>query len=235
MIRIAIVEDDERYIDQLRQYLKEYQSEAGENFEVKIYRDGDGITSDYKAQYDLILMDIQMRFVDGMTAAEEIRRMDSEVIIIFITNVAQYAIRGYEVGALDYILKPVAYFAFTQKIGRAIAKLKKKTKNSIVIQIRGGVLRLDVSDIYYVESQAHNLIYHTKDGIFIASGTMKQAEELLRGMHFSRGNKGYLINLEHVQGVRDKCAVVKGEKLLISRPRTNVFMQELTRYWSEAD
>ena len=63
---------------------------------------------------------------------------------------------------------------------------------------------------------------------------MKQAEELLRDMNFSRANKGYLINMEHVEGVRDKCAVVKGEKLLISRPRMNVFMQELTRYWSEA-
>ena len=114
MIRIAIVEDDELYIDQLRQYLKDFQEEIDEIFEVKIYRDGDGITSDYKAQYDLILMDIQMRFVDGMTAAEEIRKMDSEVIIIFITNMAQYAIRGYEVGALDYILKPVTYFAFSQ-------------------------------------------------------------------------------------------------------------------------
>lgn len=235
MIRIAIVEDDDLYIEQLQQYLRDYQKECGEDFEVKIYRDGDGITADYKAQYDIILMDIQMRFVDGMTAAEEIRRMDSEVVIIFITNMSQYAIRGYEVGALDYILKPVAYFPFTQKLGRAIARLKKKTKRSLVIQIKGGVQRLEVSDIYYVESQAHNLIYHTRDGVFVSSGTMKQAEEILCGMHFSRGNKGYLINLEHVEGVRDKCAVVKGEKLLLSRPRTNTFMQDLTRYWSEVD
>ncbi|MDE6888854.1 MAG: LytTR family DNA-binding domain-containing protein [Eubacterium sp.] len=235
MIRIAIVEDDELYVDQLRQYLKDYQSETGEDFEIRAYRDGDGITLDYKAQYDLILMDIQMRFVDGMTAAEEIRKMDSEVIIIFITNMAQYAIRGYEVGALDYILKPVTYFAFTQKIGRAIARLKKKIQRPVVIRTRDGVMRMDAADIYYVESQAHNLIYHTKDGVFVASGTMKQAEELLQGMNFSRGNKGYLINLEHVEGVQDKCAVVKGEKLLISRPRSSVFMQELTRYWSEVD
>lgn len=200
MIRIAIVEDDELYVDQLRQYLKDYQSETGEDFEIRAYRDGDGITSDYKAQYDLILMDIRMRFVDGMTAAEEIRKMDSEVIIIFITNMAQYAIRGYEVGALDYILKPVTYFAFTQKIGRAIARLKKKIQRPVVIRTRDGVLRMDAADIYYVESQAHNLI-----------------------------------NLEHVEGVRDKCAVVKGERLLISRPRSSVFMQELTRYWSEVD
>lgn len=233
MVRIAIVEDDDLYINQLQQYLKDYEAETGETIDVKIYRDGDGITADYKAQYDIILMDIQMRFVDGMTAAEEIRRMDTEVIIIFITNMPQYAIRGYEVGALDYILKPVAYFPFSQKLGRAVTRLKKKTKKSVVIQIKGGVQRLEVSDIYYVESQAHNLIYHTKEGVFVSGGTMKQAEEALQNMHFSRSNKGYLINLEHVEGVRDKCAVVKGEKLLISRPRMNAFMQELTRFWSE--
>lgn len=235
MIRIAVVEDDTLYIEQLQQYLKDYETETDQKFDIKIYRDGDGITADYKAQYDIILMDIQMRFVDGMTAAEEIRKMDTEVIIIFITNMAQYAIRGYEVGALDYILKPVTYFAFSQKLGRAITRLKKKSKKLVVLQIKGGVQRLEASDIYYVESQAHNLIYHTKEGVFISSGTMKQAEASLSGMNFSRGNKGYLINLEHVEGVRDKCAVVKGEKLLLSRPRTNAFMQELTRYWSEVE
>ena len=62
---------------------------------------------------------------------------------------------------------------------------------------------------------------------------MKSAESALADMHFSRGNKGYLINLEHVEGVRDKCAVVKGESLLLSRPRMNAFMQDLTKYWSE--
>ena len=236
MVRIAIVEDDELYISQLQQYLTDYQKQSGEDFDIKVYRDGDAVTADYKAQHDIILMDIQMRFVDGMTAAEEIRRMDSEVIIIFITNMPQYAIRGYEVGALDYILKPVAYFAFTQKLGRAVARLKKKTQTPVVIQIKGGgVQRLDVSDVYYVESQAHNLVYHTQEGVFVSSGTMKQAEESLSGMNFSRGNKGYLINLAHVEGVREKCALVKGERLLISRPRMNAFMQELTKYWSEAE
>lgn len=233
MIRVAIVEDDELYITQLQQYLQDYQKEYGEDLDVKIYRDGDGITANYKAQHDIILMDIQMEFVDGMTAAEEIRQKDTVVIIMFITNMPQYAIRGYEVGALDYILKPVTYFAFTQKFGRAVARIKKKSKKFIVVQVKGGVHRMDVSSIYYIESQAHNLIYHTKDGIFVSSGTMKQAEEALNGMNFSRGNKGYLINLEHVEGVLDKCAVIKGEKLLLSRPRTNAFMQDLTRYWSE--
>ena len=118
MIRIAIVEDEESYVKELTGYLKEYQNTYKEELEITVYRDGDGITSNYRAQFDIILMDIQMKFMDGMSAAEEIRKQDSEVVIMFITNMTQYAIRGYEVDALDYILKPVSYFAFCQKLSR---------------------------------------------------------------------------------------------------------------------
>ncbi|MDO4521607.1 MAG: LytTR family DNA-binding domain-containing protein [Eubacteriales bacterium] len=233
MIRIAIVEDEDLYVNQLTEYLQEYQKTQGEEISVTVYRDGDAITSKYKAQFDIILMDIQMKFVDGMTAAEEIRKVDSQVIIIFITNMTQYAIRGYEVDALDYILKPVSYFAFCERLGRAIARLKKRTSSFITIPVKGGILRLETADIYYVESQGHNLIYHTGNGDYIAPGTMKSAEEELGDYSFSRGNKCYLINLEHVDGIQDKCAQIKGQKLQLSRPRQNAFMQDLTKYWGE--
>lgn len=235
MIKIAVVEDDERFVNQITQYLGDYQAEKKEHFDISVYRDGDGILHNYKAQYDIILMDVQMQFVDGMTAAEEIRKVDSKVIIIFITNVAQYAIRGYEVGALDYILKPITYFTFSQKLSKALARREKRSGGFVTIAVKGGLQRLEVADIYYIESEGHNLIYHTAKGDFVSSGTMKSVEEEMTKMHFSRGNKGYLINLEHVEGIRDKCAVVAGEKLLLSRARTSAFMQELTRYWSEVD
>lgn len=233
MIRIAIVEDEELYIEQLTGYLKQYQKEMGEELEVTVYRDGDGITAKYTAQFDIILMDIQMRFVDGMSAAEEIRRMDSEVVIMFITNMTQYAIKGYEVGALDYILKPVSYFPFSQKLSHAITRVKRRENTYITVPVKGGIQRLDVSDIYYIESSGHNLIFHTRKEKYVAALTMKSIEEKLTGLGFSRGNKCYLINLKHVEGIRDKCAIVKGEKLQLSRPRMNAFMQDLTKYWGE--
>lgn len=233
MIRTAIVEDEDNYISVLKEYLERYKRESGEQITVTIYHDGDEIAAFYKAQFDIILMDIEMKFIDGMSAAEEIRKIDSSVFIIFITNAPQYAIRGYEVGALDYILKPVSYFTFSQKFGRAVAKLKKREKKWLTISVKGGVMRTELSEIYYIESEGHNLIYHTKNGNYVSSSTMKSAETAMEEMDFSRINKCYLVNLEHVDGVQDKYAIVHGEQLLISRPRMKQFMQELTKYWGE--
>lgn len=233
MIKIALVEDEEDIISQLTGYFQDYQKTISEEIDVTVYRDGDEITSKYKSQFDIILMDIQMKFVDGMTAAEEIRRIDSEVIIIFVTNMTQYAIQGYKVGAMGYILKPVSYFSFRKHLGDAIARIKRRNNNYITIQIKNGILRLDTADIYYVESQGHSLVYHTRSGTHLSSGTMYAAEQVLENYGFSRGNKSYLINLAHVDGIQDKCASVKGELLQLSRPRHNVFLQDLMNYWSE--
>ena len=231
MLKIVIVEDEESYISVLQEYLKKYEQDTGEDVEVTVYHDGDEIAAFYRAQFDVILMDIEMKFIDGMTAAEEIRKVDSTVSIIFITNAPQYAIRGYEVGALDYILKPVPYFTFSQKLGRAVEKLKKRERKWITVQVKGGVMRMELADIYYIESQGHDLIYHTKEGTPVAGSTMKSVEDMMTEMDFFRINKCYLVNLQHVEGVQDKYAVVHGERLLISRPRMKQFMQELTRYW----
>lgn len=233
MIRIAIVEDEEEYIQQLTDYLQEYQKNSKEEIAVTVYRDGDEITSKYKSQFDIILMDIQMKFINGMTAAQEIRSVDSSVVIIFITNMTQYAIQGYKVGAMDYILKPISYFAFSERSNQAINKLKKQDRHYVVVPIKGGVVRLDTADIYYIEVQGHNLIYHASAGEYISPGTISAAEKTLCSYGFSRGNKSYLINLAHVDGIQDKCAQVKGESLPLGRPRQSAFLQDLTKYWGE--
>ena len=125
MIQLAIVEDEDSYAKQLSEFAQKYQKESGQYFKITRFRDGDEITNGYKGQFDIILMDIEMKLMDGMTAAEEIRKLDQDVVIMFITNMANYAIRGYQVDALDYVLKPVSYFAFSQKLGRAIGKTER--------------------------------------------------------------------------------------------------------------
>ena len=175
-----------------------------------------------------------MRFMDGMSAAEEIRRSDKEVVIIFITNMPQYAIRGYAVEALDYILKPVSYFAFSQRLSRAISRMKKREQRSVIIPVKGGTVRVEASSIQYIESQGHSIIYHTTGGDYVSSGTMKDSEEALRELHFFRGSKWYLINLQQVEGLDDDIAKLKGGKTVaLSRGRKKEFMEALAQYWGE--
>ena len=234
MIKIAIVEDDISYSDQLKEYLHRYHNEYSENFDIHTYSDGDAIVENYHSQYDIILMDVEMRFMDGMAAAEEIRAKDKEVVIIFITNMPQYAIRGYAVEALDYILKPVSYFAFSQRLSRAISRMKKREQKSVIISVKGGSIRLDISSIYYIESQGHDIIYHTLSEKYVSTGTMKDCEEALRPHHFFRGSKWYIINLQQVVGLEDGCAKLKsGKDIPLSRGRKKEFMEALAQYWGE--
>ena len=137
MIRIAIAEDDPQCFAQLERYIGDYGRETGRAFQVTHYGDGEDLVERYKPGFDLILMDVEMPFMDGMTAAGYIREKDPEVVIVFVTNLAQYAIQGYSVNALDYILKPVSYFSFSQRLGRALQYVKKKEDACITVAVRG--------------------------------------------------------------------------------------------------
>ena len=122
---IAVVEDEPLFAKQLEEYIRRYEKERGKKINITFFADGEDIVENYSGDYDVILMDIQMRFMDGMTAAQKIRSLDHEVIIMFITNMFDYAVRGYEVDAMDYVVKPVEYFAFSQKLDKAFARMKK--------------------------------------------------------------------------------------------------------------
>ena len=232
MIRIALVEDDPGYRAQIRDYLDRYSKEYDQKLIVTDFSDGDEIALNYKAGYDVILMDIEMKFMDGMTAAEMIRQKDAEVVIIFITNLPQYAIKGYAVDALDYVLKPVSYYAFSQRINRAITRMSRRQKRYLSVTTREGTHKLAYDSINYIEVQAHELVYHTTDGIVTAPGTLKEVEKTLDMQIFFRCNKGCMVNLERVDGIRGDDAVVAGEPVLVSRSRKKVFLDALNNYIS---
>jgi len=233
MIRIAIVEDDKNYAEALMKYILRYEKESNQKFQIMKFQDGEDIINEYKAEYDIILMDIEMQFMDGMTAAKEIRKSDSEVVIIFITNMPQYAMKGYAVEALDYVLKPINYYAFSQRIDRALSRMQKRTKKYISLSYKGRVKKVDISDIFYIEVQNHYLSYHTKDGEYSVRGTMKELEESLQNETFFRCNKCYLINLEYVNGFDGNNVVVGTDEVQVSRSRKKELLDVLNNYMNE--
>ncbi len=106
MITVAIVDDNKSETEALTSFLKQYGDECGEKLEITAFKSGFDFLDGYKAVYDVVFMDIEMPEMDGMSAARRLRQFDGDIAIIFVTNIAKYAIAGYEVGALDYFLKP---------------------------------------------------------------------------------------------------------------------------------
>lgn len=229
-MRIAIVEDDPAARQQLKTYVLKYFEGREKEVELSVFCDGDEIVESYRADYDLIFLDIQMKRMDGMETAERIRRMDENVFLVFITNMANYAIRGYSVHALDFILKPVNYLMLQQLLTRVEHMLSRQPRRCIPLPTESGIIRMDVSQIYYVETESHAVTIETEKGAFRLRQSMRSMEEMLREYDFFRCNSCYLVNLAHVEQIADGTALVAGHPLAISRPRHKAFMEALTRY-----
>ncbi len=234
MLNIAIVDDDENYRTQIRGMLHDYEKEFGESFHITEYTDGDELVEKYKSDFDIILLDVEMQFMDGMSAAEEIRQVDPDVILVFITNMPQYAIRGYKVDALDYILKPISYYPFSQTIKRAIGRRHRTDKEYLVVGIKGGKQKIDIDEICYLEVINHDLYIHTISGVIEAKGTMRELAGELEKYSFFQCNKGYLINLAKVDGLVGNDVQIGDDLLQVSRSKKKPLMDALNKYMRNA-
>lgn len=233
MFRIAVVEDREPDSQLLRQYLRQYAGERKIDLAIETFPDGEDISVDYACQFDIIFMDIMMQFVDGMSAAEEIRKRDDKVIIIFTTTMTDYAVKGYQVGAFDYILKPITYYAFSRSFERALAKLPAGDESEfIVLSLSDGKRKVEFKDICWIESSMHYLTFSTKKGEFRTYMRMKDIEQTLSGHDFFRINKGIIVNLKYVEAIREDDCMVNGTALPISRRKKAEFLEALNTYLS---
>lgn len=230
MYHIAVVEDEMEFSEQLQAFLKQYQEEHGLQFKVTVFHDGAEIMEAYQSVYDVIMLDIEMPEMNGMDTAKLIREKDQDVVLMFITNMASYAIQGYEVGALDFVMKPVNYYTFSMKLARVLKRVRKKEEKEILLTLPGGVKKLRLYQIYYIEVQNRMLHYHTDEGEFVVRGSLQSVEEMFSPYSFVKCNHWYMVNLMHVSEVRKNMAVVGGYELEISRRNKTQFLKALTEY-----
>ena len=227
MIRIAIVEDERRERAHLRDCLAYMAEKEQLEFDIVEFGSGAAFLGGYQPVYDIVLMDIELPSINGMETAKALRRLDSFVLLVFVTNMVQYAVSGYEVDALNYILKPVNRFDFALKMNKAISRTAKRTEESVQIRAGKDLYMLPVAAIRYLEVDGHYIVYHTTEGDYSEYITLKEAEKKLNKPYFVRCNRCYLVNLKYVSAVRDDVVQVGRDELLISRPQKKAFLNAL--------
>ena len=198
MIRIAICDDEKN----IRTYLSSLVRKQNIECEITEYASTDEHLSDQK-EHDLLFLDIEMKSVasgmDGMSMAKQIRatELTKQPIIIFVTGYEKYVYDAFDVGAFQYLLKPIDEQRFAQVFRRAAEQIiseAEQQKKTLVIQYANTSKAIPLDHIYYLESQSHKVVIHMNEEELEYYAKLGDLEEELQGQFF-RIHKGYLVNL----------------------------------------
>lgn len=232
MRNIAIVEDEDLAAQALIDHIKQYEAQTGQSFQIFRFANGADFLQDYRTVYAVVFLDVQMPKMNGLETALQLRRCDKNVSIIFITNLVQYALKGYEVDAVSYLIKPVSYYDFSMKFKKALDIYLLNEDRSFTVNTPGGLCRISTDKLMYVEIMNHRLFYHLIDDVIEMTGVLSGVEQQLSRFGFLRCNKCYLVNPKFIVKVKGSTVQVGDNLLQISRPRRAAFLAELANWYA---
>lgn len=232
IFKIAIVENEDQHMLRLKQYLDKYAQENGYMFDVQSFCSGEVFLEYRKEYFDLVFMDIELDGVDGIYCAKKLREKDSYVAIIFVTNFAQYAVNGYEVSALDFLVKPLTYKNFSLKLKRAISIYERRQDKRIVVYGKTEKNSMNARSILFVEISGHKLSFHKTDGEVIdVTGTLSALYDELHDYGFALCNSCYLVNMNYIKKVDSLYVTLSDDtKLQMSARKKKSFIDTFTTY-----
>lgn len=232
MIRIAIVDDDEAMAQTLLRYTEKFCTDRNIAYTAEVFRSAAGFSA-ASSDYDLLLMDIVLPDGNGYDLIRELRERKKNTLVIFVTNMVAYAVKGYEVRAFDFIVKPVDYRIFALKMRSAYESISARTDDEIWIIGKNFKKKVRLGDVLYVDINMHYLTYHTTEGNYSVYGTLDKVKKDTNSQ-FVQCHRCYLVNLAHVSGIKGDRVYVGEDELLISRNKRIPFITALNEYIATA-
>lgn len=201
-MRIAVCDDEEAQRKLIINYLQEWAKGRDRIIDALPFSSAENFWFCWEddKSFDLLILDIEMGGLSGMDLAKRIREEDEEIPILFITGYETYMAQGYEVSAIQYLLKPM----YKEKLFTALDKLQrgKKPEEKLTFQTEDGVLLLAPYDIWFVEAAKHQCILHTVEVSYQVRHSFTELMKILgRRREFAHCHRSYLVNMQHISAI----------------------------------
>ena len=229
MLLIAITDDDAEDAGRLKKYVDRYCTEHSLAAVTHVFSDGMEFVRS-RENYDIVFLDIQMKTLDGLETARLIRKIGRDSILIFVTNMAQFAIKGYEVDALDFIIKPAAEASIYYVMDKAMKRLSGISGTVLAIRTAEETVSLPSSEITYIEVYDHILVYHTEKKEYTSRGRLSDVLEKLDSERFVLCNRSFIVNLRYVSNISRDYLMIGNTRIPVSRSHRQELMQRFSSF-----
>ena len=231
MYKITICDDNPADIRLLCSYLES--STTAHDISISTFQDGTELVQSYKEKgcFDLIILDMMMDHMNGIEAAEAIRNIDESVTILIVTATVEYAIDGYKVNAVRYIVKPVEKNSFLKLIESLYTDHSKKHGLFYTFPSKNGTTAIPMEDIYYFESELRSIHVVSKQGRHTFTGRISSVEEETTGQDFVRVHKSFIVNMKHIHNIfKDSITLDTGDTIPLSHHKHKEINQKFLEY-----
>lgn len=231
MISAVIVEDSKNDYYTLKECIDRFAEESGEQFTVKHYTATEPFFAEYECDADIIFMDIELPNTNGYEASEKLRNIDENVQIVFVTNLAHFAVKGYAVGAADFIVKPVNYYKLQSILKKLLRFISERRDDYISLHSAEGIARVSLRELIYIESEKHKITWHTLTQDIITFGTLGAVMEKLPESRFIKVGQSFIVNLRHIIHFDGDCIKTVSDAVIsVSRSKKKEVMKKLSEY-----
>lgn len=231
--RIAIVDDSATDAEFVQGILRDWAGERQLSIKPELFSSAESFLFRYAEDknWDILLLDIEMGAMDGVSLAKRIRQENDSVQIVFITGFGDYIAEGYEVSALHYLMKPVKQEKLFSVLDRAVSAIQK-TERIILLPVGGEMLRLPVSQIQYVEAFSHTVTIMTATDTLQIKMPISEIEKIL-GDGFIRCHRSYLVGLKHIARLsKTEVILDSGKTLPMSRSAAPLVHKAFVSYYT---